>query len=172
MWVGVPFIITPYPGDMAVFFQDSNPEEQQLITNYYALNLQLYTTINRMESIFQSMIENAIDNTYLTGIHTAKYGFGDKKCTKIIAWLNATYGCITPQRLEENNKQLTTAFASDQPIAVIFQQLEDCQKLATAGGTPFTTAQIRKAAEMLVPHTGKYTQSYCKWIALDDADKT
>ena len=72
------------------------------------------------------MIDNAIDNTYLAGIHTVKHDFGTKKCANVIAWLYATYGRITPQQLEENAKKLTTPVASNYSIAMIFQQLGDC----------------------------------------------
>ena len=50
-----------------------------------------------MELVFQSMIENVINNTYLASIHTASYGFGTKNCADIISWLYATYGCIMTQ---------------------------------------------------------------------------
>ena len=170
--IGTPFTIAPYPGDMPVYPDDASEDEKKNIKNYYNLNLRLHTTTNRMESVFQSMMENAINNTYLAGIHTAKHGFGTMKCVDIVAWLYATYGRITPQQLEENTKRLTTPVANDQPIAVIFQQIEDCQKLAAAGGTPFTAAQIIKAAETLVLHTGKYTQSYREWLTLEAAQKT
>ena len=62
--------------------------------------------------------------------------------------------------------------SGNQLIAIIFQQIEDCQKLAATGGTPFTAAQIIKAAETLVLYTGKYTQSYWKWLALSTEEKT
>ena len=71
------------------------------------------------------MNENKINNTYLASIHTAKHGFVTKKCADIIACLYAMYGKIMPQQLEENTKKLITPVSSNQPIAVIFQQLED-----------------------------------------------
>ena len=155
--VSTHFIVAPYLGKMPVFLDVCSAKQRKTIQAYYNLNLRVYKTINCMENVFQSMIESAINNTYFAGIHTAKHGFGTKKCVDIIAWLYATYGRITPQQLEENTKTLTTPVASNQPITVIFQQLKDCQKLAAAGETLFTAAEIIKAIETLVIHNEKYT---------------
>ena len=55
---------------------------------------------------------------------------------------------------------------------MIFKQIEECQRFATAGGAAFTPDQIVKAAETLVLHTGKYQLAYREWIALPPANRT
>ena len=57
-------------------------------------------------------------------------------------------------------------------MAIIFKQIEDCNRFATAGGAPFTLAQILKAAETLILATGRYNISYREWLALPEAQKT
>ena len=62
--------------------------------------------------------------------------------------------------MEQNNRNLTHLIEADQPITIIFEQIEEDTKLATVGWEPSTTEQIIKAVEALVFQNGKYMQVY------------
>jgi hypothetical protein len=66
-----------------------------------------------------------------------------------------------------NQQKLTNPVDPHQPIAILFRQIEDCQKFVA-----ITPAQVIKAAETLILQTGKYTSAYREWISLDAAAKT
>jgi hypothetical protein len=57
-------------------------------------------------------------------------------------------------------------------MAILFKQIEDCQKFAAAGQVAITPQQVLKAAETLILQTGKYVSAYREWIALDPVHKT
>jgi hypothetical protein len=118
------------------------------------------------------MLENAIDATYLTGIHDSAHGFGARNLIDVFRYLFATYGSIGPDEILRNHQQMTTPIDANHPIAILFKQIEDCQKFAAAGQVAITPAQVLLAAETLILQTGKYTSAYREWIALDPNAKT
>ena len=57
-------------------------------------------------------------------------------------------------------------------ITLIFKQIKDYQQFVTAAQAPYTLVQIVKAAENLVSATGKYSTTYCTWMAQPAPGKT
>ena len=110
------------------------------------------------------MLDNAIEHPYLAGIHSFILGFGARTLQDIFLHLYQSYGRISPVSLKANTDKLNKPIPSHLPIALIFWQIKDCQRFATAGGTPFTPAQLVKAAKTLVLETGSYPQAYRKWL--------
>ena len=90
------------------------------------MNLYFYTTIQRLENILKSIIKNATNVTYLTGIQTPKHRFCKQKIMDMFVWLYATFGCITAMQLDSNMRNLTKLVPPNQPIAMIFRQIRLC----------------------------------------------
>ena len=99
-------------------------------------------------------------------------GFGVRSLQDIFLHLYQSYGRIIPAALQVNTTRLTTPIASHLPIALIFRQIEECQRFTIAGGTAFTAEQLIKAAETLILATGKYQLAYREWISLPEIQKT
>ena len=74
--------------------------------------------------------------------------------------------------LQVNATRLTAPIASHLTIALIFRQIEECQRFAIASGTLFTAKQLIKAAETLILASGKYKLAYREWISLPAIQKT
>ena len=105
--------------------------------------------------MLMTMIEQAVELMYLAGIYSDMQGFGNRNVQDIFVYLYQTYGRITPNQIRTNTAKLTQPVEPHLPISIIFKQIEDCSKFATAANTPFTLAQILKAAETLILSTGK-----------------
>jgi hypothetical protein len=161
-----------YPGDNPSYALGADPQQRETTLLLWQTNTKLYTTCQRIEKILLSMVENAIDSTFLTGIHDPAHGFGARSIIDIFQYLFATYGQIGPDEILANQQKLTNPVDPHQPIAILFRQIEDCQKFAAAGNVAITPAQVLKAAETLILQTGKYTSAYREWISLDPAAKT
>ncbi len=131
-----------------------------------------WTTVQRTETLQLSMLERAIESSYLTEIHNESHGFGTRSLQDVLRFLFTTYGQIGPNELLHNQQTLTQAVDPNAPLAIIFKQIEDCQKYATAGGAPLTPQQVLQAAEALIIKTGRYTQAYREWMGLNAANKT
>ena len=110
----------------------------QNIQAAYDANIKIFLTCQTTENILKSLPKNAIEHSYLARIHSAILGFGVRSLQDIFLHLYQSYGRIIPAALQVNTTRLTTPIASHLPIALIFRQIEECQRFAIAGGTAFT----------------------------------
>ena len=170
--VGGPFPRPAYPGDQPLFPVGATVVARANIQNVFDAELRNFNTCQTTENVLKTMLENAIEHSYLAGIHSEILGFGARSLQDIILHLYQSYGRISPSSLKANTDTLTRPIASNLPIALIFCQIEDCQRFATAGGAAFTQEQLIKAAETLILNTGKYQLAYREWINLNPVQKT
>jgi hypothetical protein len=161
-----------FPGDMPPYQPNADANQREATLYAWQTQTSQYLTCQRIEAILLSMLENAIEATYLTGIHDSAHGFGSRNLIDVFRYLFATYGSIGPDEILRNHQTMTTPVDANQPIAILFKQIEDCQKFAAAGQVAITPAQVLLAAETLILQTGKYTSAYREWIALDPNAKT
>ena len=170
--VGAPFLRLTYPGDTANFPVGSTLMQLQNIQAAYDANIKLFLTCQTIENTLKSLLGNEIEHSYLAGIHYAILGFGVRSLQDIFIHLYQSYRRIIPEALQVNTTRFTTPIASHLPIALIFRQIEEWQRLAIAGGTAFTAEQLIKSAETLILATGKYKLAYREWISLPDIQNT
>ena len=169
---GGPFPRPTYPSNSPVFPPGSTVAQRQQIQQLYNAQLRNFNIVQRTEKLLLTLIEQAIENTYLAGIYNKTQGFGNHNIQDIFNFLYQTYGRISTNALRANTAKLTQRIAPHLPVAIIFKQIEDCNKFATAGGAPFTPAQILKAVETLILQTGRYNISYREWLALPQPNRT
>ena len=143
-----------------------------MVLNTWRAHTRTYNTIQRTEVLLLSMLERAIEGTYLTGIHNDSHGFGTRSLRDVFQHLIATYGSIGPDELLANQTRLFQPVDPNAPLSILWKQIKDCQKLASAGSVPLTPQQVIQAAQTLILQTGKYTQAYREWSALDITQKT
>jgi hypothetical protein len=161
-----------FPGDAPLYTVGADPNQRETTLRAWMSRTSQYLACQRIEKILLSLLENAIDATYLTGIHDSAHGFGARGLIDVFRYLFATYGSIGPDEILRNHQKMTTPVDPNQPIAILFKQIEDCQKFAAARQVAITPAQVLKAAETLILQTGKYTSAYREWIGLAEATKT
>ena len=170
--MGYPFPWPPYLGDAPVFPPGANLTARTTITNTFTAATKNYNTFQITDNLLKSMLEIAIKHPYLAGINSSILGFGTRTLQDIFLHLYQLYSRISLSSLKANTNKLNTPLPPHLPTALIFRQIEDCQLFATAGGTPFTLAQLVKAAETLVLATGRYPQAYREGLNKPTADKT
>ena len=170
--VGSPFPRPPYPGDAPNIQVGETVVQRTNTQNVFNIQTRNYNICQITENLLKTMVENAIEHPYLAGIHSTILGFGTRTLQDIFLHLYQSYGRISPAALKANSDKLNTPLPPHLPMALIFRQIEDCQRFSTAGGTPFTAAQLVKAAETLVLATGRYPQAYREWLNRLEVEKT
>ena len=118
--------------------------QRQNIQATYDANIKIFLTCQTTENIIKSLLENAIEHSYLSGIHSSILGFGVRSLQYIFLHLYKSYRRISPAALQVNTTRPTTPIASHLPIALICRQIEECQRFAIAGDTAFTAEQLIK----------------------------
>jgi len=168
-----PFARTPNPGDPPTVFPPGTTQDQQdAIKSQYKMALKNYECCQRMDLLLKNQIENAIEPIWLSGIHENTLGFGNRTTLDVLQYLFTTYGQIAPHEVQANVDAMNKAFDPNQPIAILFKQIEDAQRFAVAANVPFTPAQLVSCGETLIMSTGKYDLAYRDWISLPAANKT
>jgi hypothetical protein len=79
---------------------------------------------------------------------------------------------IAPTELTQNYERLNTPYDPNQPIEMLFQQIQDARAFAVAGGQPYGTAMIVNVAYTLVFNTGLYPDACRAWQSRATAAKT
>jgi hypothetical protein len=131
-----------------------------------------YFTVQRTKALLLTLLEKAIEDAYLTGIHDEAHGFGNQTLLDVERWLFQIYGHVGPTDRMNNTAKLTQPINPTAPIALLFKQIEECQRFAADAGSPFTPQQIVEAAKVLMVQTGKYNSTYKEWLALQANART
>jgi hypothetical protein len=78
---------------------------------------------------------------------------------------------IAPTELTQNCERLHAPYDPNQPIEMLFQQIQDAQAFAVAGGQPYGAAMIVNVAYTLVFNTGLFPDACRAWKSKAIAEK-
>jgi hypothetical protein len=70
---------------------------------------------------------------------------------------------IAPTKPTHNYERLNTPYNPNQPIEMIFQQIQDAREFAVAGGQPYCAAMIANVAYTLLFNTGVFPDACRAW---------
>jgi hypothetical protein len=79
---------------------------------------------------------------------------------------------IAPTELTQNCERLNTPYDPNQPIEMLFQQIQDARAFAVAGGQPYGAALIVNVAYTLIFNTGLFPDACRAWQSRAIAGKT
>ena len=81
----------------------------------------------------------------------------------MMANLYLHYAKITPNDLALNDKAMKTPYDSNLPIKILFKQITNAVKYASAGKTPYTPLQIVPTAYQLIFNTDVLALDCKEW---------
>jgi hypothetical protein len=84
-----------YPGKAPTYPIGASDQEQDDLLLAWQQHAKAYLTCQRVEQILLSMLENAVEYTYLTGIHNPAHGCGARSIIDVFQYLFRTYGQIS-----------------------------------------------------------------------------
>jgi hypothetical protein len=79
---------------------------------------------------------------------------------------------IAPTELTQNYERLNTPYDHNQPIEMLFQQIQEARAFAVAGGQPYGAAMMVNVAYTLVLNTGLFPDACRAWQSRVIAAKT
>lgn len=159
-------------GDNPVCPAVATSQEQEHIKNVHNKNPQNYLSCQCTETLCLSVLETTIKEMHLGEIWTPKHGFGNRNPLGVLEWLHQIHGHIGPGEVTANQERLMMSIDPKLPAVHTFKQIEDCDKFATAAGTPFTVQQCLKTAKQLVLQQGQCRQAQSKHFALPEVNET
>lgn len=158
-----PFVIPPNPGLAPVFPDDSTGPQIANIRLVFKEEVTAFKKYMDVCNSLSALILEAIDPVYLSAIRLPYVGFGTRTPLQLLAHLYANYARINPADLDKNDLNMKLPCDVNQPIEVLFQQIEDAIEFASAGQAPYSPQQVLNIAYQLIFRTGLFADDCKVW---------
>jgi hypothetical protein len=117
---------------------------------------QVYRTYHNVDQEIKKLIIESFDDAYLNALSEEIVGYANCTSLQLLTHLLTYNAMIAPTELTQNYERLNTPYDPNQPIKMLFQQIQDAGAFAVAGGQPYGAAMIFYVAYNLVFNTGLF----------------
>jgi hypothetical protein len=124
---------------------------------------QVYRTYHNVDQAIKKLIIESFDDAYLNALSDKIVGYANCTSLQLLTHLLTYYAVIAPTELTQNYERLNTPYDPNQPIEMLFQQIQETQAFAVAGGQPYGDAMIVNVAYTLVFNTGLFPDACRAW---------
>ena len=161
---GVNFNRPAHPGAGPVM-PNQNPTQAQILaaTRQYNTDMKTFLECERTDQALKQQLLGAVDPIYVESLRNMYTGYTAVPVLTILTHLYDNYGQITAMDLDENERMMKQRYDPNQPIDILFKQIEMAVEFATTGNSPFTARQIVNTAFILVYATGVYDEECRDW---------
>jgi hypothetical protein len=121
---------------------------------------QVSRTYHNVDQAIKKLIIEAFDDAYLNTLSDEIFGYANCTSLQLITHLLTYYAVIAPTELTQNYERLNAPYDPNQPIEMLFQQVQDALAFAVAGGQPYGAAMIVNVAYTLVFNTGLFPDAW------------
>jgi hypothetical protein len=132
----------------------------------------VYRTYHNVDQAIKKLIIESFDDAYLNALSDEIVGYANCTSLHLLTHLLTYYAMIAPTEITQNYKRLNTSYDPNQPIEMLFQQIQDARAFAVAVGQPYGAAMIINAAYTLVFNTGLFPNACRAWQSRAIAGKT
>ena len=130
----------------------------------YDRQLQVYKDCVAMERILVQQIINAVEPKYLKPLRDAVTNKLNRSIPAILQYLFDTYGDVSPQEFINLRHQVETmSFDPQDPVDVVFTEIDDLAEIAEAIGDPLTDVQQTKLGYVILQNTKRFSSGLKKW---------
>jgi hypothetical protein len=133
---------------------------------------QVYRTYHNVDQAINKLIIESFDDAYLNALSDEIVDYTNCTSLQLLTHLLTYYAMIAPTELTQNYERLNAPYDPNQLIEMLFQQIQDAQAFAVAGGQPYGAAMIVNVAYTLVFNTGLFPDAGQAWQSREIAVKT
>jgi hypothetical protein len=133
---------------------------------------QVYRTYHNVDQAMKKLIIEYFDDAYLNALSEKIVGYANCTSLQLLTHLLTYYAMIAPTELTQNYERLNTPYDPNQPIEMLFHQIQDARAFAVAGGQPYGATMIVNVAYTLVFNTGLFPDACRAWQSRAIAGKT
>jgi hypothetical protein len=133
---------------------------------------QVYRTYHNGDQAIKKLIIESFDDAYLNALSDEIVGYANCMSLQLLTHLLTYYAMIAPTELTHNYERLNTPYDPSLLIESLFQQIQDAQAFAVAGGQPYGAAMIVNVAYTLIFNTGLFPDACRAWKSRAIAGKT
>jgi hypothetical protein len=133
---------------------------------------QVYRTYHNVDQAIKKLIIEAFDDAYLNALSDEIVGYANCTSLQLLTHLLTYYAMIAPTELTQNYERINAPYDPNQPIEMLFQQVQDARAFAVAGGQSYGAAMIVNVAYTLVFNTGLSPDACRAWQSRALSGKT
>ena len=166
------FVLPANPGATPTILPAATNAQIGAITRQFNADNKVYSEYNRTDQALKQLLLGAVDDMYVSSLRNQYTGYTSVSTMNIITHLYDTYGQISDLDIDENERKMKQRYDPNQPIDVLFKQIESAEEYATTGNSPFTARQIVNTAFLLIFACGAYEDECKEWKRRALATKT
>jgi hypothetical protein len=142
------------------------------LTRLHREATQVYRTYHNLDQAIKKLILEALDHAYLNALSDEVVGYANCTPLDLLNHLWTFSAMIAPTEFTQNYERPNTPYDPNQPIEMLFEQIQDARAFAVAGGQPYGNAMTISVAYTLVFNTGLFPDACRAWQSRDIAGKT
>jgi uncharacterized protein YukE len=166
------FPVPKNPGPSAAGVADTTASVIVETTQLHKEATQVYRTYHNVDQAIKKLIIESFDEAYLNALSDEIVGYENCTSLQLLTHLLTYYAMIAPTELTQNYERLNAPYDPNQPVEMLFQQIQDARAFAVAGGQPYGAAMIVNVAYTLVFNTGLFPDACWAWQSRVIAGKT
>ena len=120
----------------------------------------------------RALLLKAVPRPLITELADDDYDFVDVKPIEILTLLWKNHGKITQPMLALNLEKINHSWKTDEPIATLWTQVDECIKFATKGNEPIAEPIIIRSILKNLEDSGVFELDIRDWEKKPEADKT
>ncbi len=131
-----------------------------------------YTIAMTLEANVEKMILEAVPKEYLNALAHPLTGFTGVRARQFVEHLIDTYGTIQADHLEANENELEAPWDLNTPTEGVFDNAQDCQHFAEAGGDPISDPKVIRTLLKIFEDSGVMDDACSDWRKKPAAQRT
>jgi hypothetical protein len=168
---GIPFIKPINPPE-PIDDPNKGVDEKHLDKETYKTALAAFTKCKLIEADIKKQLLEAIEHQYLAPLRNAYLGFGRVTPKEILTFMSTKYDVITTDDLSKNMEALSAKWNHEESILLFWERVDECKRIATLGGQPFTDTFIINKMLKVLEDTGVYAPWTTQWRQIHPIETT
>ena len=163
VWL-TPYIRPLHPGILNIPLGTTNYEAARITSEHKEL-IRLSREMNNVEASLLKQLGHALPNLYLKSFQNQFLNTFTSDISIILHYLFSTYGCITPEELKEQEEMLSSkVFDIQQPMIILFDELEELQQISVVALNPYTGTKIVNIRLKLIKRFNDFEKGLISWF--------
>jgi hypothetical protein len=126
-------------------------------------DVQTYRTCTSVQQALKKQIIGVFEPMYLEILNDNIMGYANISARDMLDYLFETYGNITSVDSEINFEHMRRAWNPQQPVEILFKQIQDCADYSEAGGVPIGPSQQINIGYEKIFATGNFMSACRRW---------
>ena len=159
-----PYIRPVHPGNLNIPVGTPNYEATRLTSDHKEL-IRLNREANNIEASLLKQLGHALPDLYLKSFRNQFSNTFTSDIPTILHYLFTTYGYITPEELKGQEETLISkVFDIQQPLIILFGELEELQQISVAALNPYTGTQMVNIGIKLIKNFNDFEKGLISWF--------